>query len=155
MTSSFVLLAILAVSIAILVVAIVARSSRDPGNAALLGTIAHALGLVTLAGSLAVVIPWFKKLFEDFDVELSSPTIVLIHVSDWFLRSSGMALLAMGVVAGITSSAYLHSRFCSEPESALLARRVSFWASIALAGLVLAPAAMLAMPMVKLLNDLS
>ena len=41
--------------------------------------------VMIVAGIMIIVIPKFKNIFVDFDVDLPGPTLILIGVSDWFV----------------------------------------------------------------------
>lgn len=61
--------------------------------------ITFAMAIVT--GIMVVVIPKFKDIFLDFDVQLPKVTLVLMGVSDWFVhgRPPGWAVVLFGPVA--------------------------------------------------------
>lgn len=63
--------------------------------------VGFALSIVT--GIMIIVIPKFKAIFEDFDITLPSVTLVLMGISDWFVkgRPPGWAVIVFGPFVAI------------------------------------------------------
>ena len=56
-----------------------------------------------VSGIMVIVIPKFRDIFLDFDVDLPEPTMVLIGISDWFVLATppGWAVVLFSPVAAV------------------------------------------------------
>jgi len=71
------------------------------------GTLAVGLHLVTwcaLCFGLYYCVPWYKKVFMDFGVELSADTLLLIQVSDLVVKYFYLLLAALAVFAVVDAN---------------------------------------------------
>jgi type IV pilus assembly protein PilC len=53
--------------------------------------ITFAVGIVS--GIMIVVVPKFKEIFSDFGSKLPGPTLLLMHISDWFIMQGGWVVV--------------------------------------------------------------
>ena len=132
---------------------LVSVSARAAHTATITGTASHGICLLTVFMGLYGVVPRFKAIFDGFDTELPMLTEVAAAASDAVVSHSYLAVLALLLLIGVEALA-LHS-LNQKDATRTVSRRLFVGVSVILvSGLVLVTAA-LALPMVKLLNDLS
>lgn len=99
------------------------------------------------------VVPFFKKIFEDFDTELPALTLLVIQLSDVIVNYWYIALL-FGLVPAVVVDVLVFRYFHRHPETRIAARAMSLVISLLMFGQAVIAGLGIALAFTKLLNAL-
>lgn len=111
--------------------------------------VAHLVRWAVLFGTLTVAIPHLQKIFDDFGSRLP-------FLTELVLRASSAATVWMpGLLLVGAAATLMFHRLYRETASRSLAKRVSLLSTAAALVVVLGVMAVVCLPLIQLLNDLS